>query len=279
LCFDGTWDSADIAQNVTNVVKLYRSVLGVDTTGLGGDSEITPKMETVKWYDPGVGTRWGERVAGGVFGYGLSRNIREGYKFLIDNYQPGDEIYIFGFSRGAYTARSLAGLMRNVGLVKQEFAPEPKADDNEVIVDGYHIYRERDEGPDSLAALEFRAEYCWDEIKIKFIGVWDTVGALGIPISALSGLNEAYAFHDERLSRLIENAFHAVAIDEQRKEYAPRCGTLSPKTVRGWSRSGSSAHTQMLGVAHTRPGFRTSPCGGCSKKRNWVRMAWRSIRA
>jgi uncharacterized protein (DUF2235 family) len=68
-----------------------------------------------KWYDKGVGTRWYEHIRGGVFGFGLSRNIQEGYKFLIGHFEPGDEIYLLGFSRGAYTVRSLAGLIRNAG--------------------------------------------------------------------------------------------------------------------------------------------------------------------
>ena len=90
-----------------------------------------------------------ENLAGGAFGYGLSRNIRQGYKFLVDHHEVGDEIYIFGFSRGAYTARSLAGLIRNIGLLNKEHATEDRPDDNPVLVEGYEIYRERDDTPDA----------------------------------------------------------------------------------------------------------------------------------
>jgi uncharacterized protein (DUF2235 family) len=68
----------------------------------------------------GVGPTFGEAIRGGAFGFGLTRNILQGYYFLIDNYDPGDQFYFFGFSRGAYTVRSLAGLIRNSGLPKKE---------------------------------------------------------------------------------------------------------------------------------------------------------------
>ena len=72
------------------------------------------------FYEPGVGTRWDEKVIGGAFGYGLSRNIRRCYRWLSKAYEPGDELFLFGFSRGAYTARSLAGLIRNCGILRRE---------------------------------------------------------------------------------------------------------------------------------------------------------------
>jgi uncharacterized protein (DUF2235 family) len=221
VCFDGTWAKADKGIYNSNVVNLYRSMLGEDKSPaqIGGPAE-QPKAPTLKWYDPGVGTHKGNKFRGGFFGNGLSRNIREGYKFLIDNYEPGDEIYLFGFSRGSYTARSLAGLIRKISIVKREHAPNEDPDENVRISDGYELYRYRDASPDSPIAEAFREKYSWSGVKIKFLGVWDTVGSLGIPLESYESLNdESCGFHDTKLSRIIENAYHAAAIDEHRHDY------------------------------------------------------------
>ena len=218
---DGTWNKPGETGSNTNVVKIYRSILGEDTAGLdAAANRPAPAAPTIKWYDAGVGTESGERFRGGLTGSGLSLNIRQGYKFLVDHFEEGDEIYLFGFSRGAYSARSLAGFIRNVGLVKSELASSQMADDNPVITRGYEIYRQRDAGPDTEEAKEFREANSWHPVPIKLIGVWDTVGALGIPLSIFHRLNdERYGFHDTRLSSSVENAFHALAVDEHRREY------------------------------------------------------------
>ena len=109
LC-DGTWNRAD-APAVTNVCKLREAV---------DDSEGAPVRQHVH-YEPGVGTRRWERMRGGAFGVGLSRNVQECYTWLIDHYEPGDELFFFGFSRGAFTARSLGGLVRNSGILRHEY--------------------------------------------------------------------------------------------------------------------------------------------------------------
>jgi uncharacterized protein (DUF2235 family) len=229
ICFDGTWNTPhdegeyDETDADTNVVKLYRSVLGEDRRGIPEGTPVkSPSVKTIKWYDEGVGTKWYDHIKGGAFGFGLSRNIREGYKFLIDHYDPGDEIYIFGFSRGAYTARSLVGLIRNSGLLKKQFAPEKDADDNAVIMDAYQLYRNRDGSADTPFAVSFRSTYAHEGVRIKFLGVWDTVGALGIPIKSVKLFNsEQYKFHDTELSSIVENAYHAIAIDEHREDFEP----------------------------------------------------------
>ena len=113
ICFDGTWNKpADEAlpteqQVETNVSRFHKAVLPQGADG----------VEQVKWYDEGVGTHWYDRFIGGAIGAGLDFNILEGYKFLAETYQDGDEVYILGFSRGAYTARSLVGLIRNCGVL------------------------------------------------------------------------------------------------------------------------------------------------------------------
>lgn len=113
LCFDGTWNRpADEAlpaaeQIETNVSRFYKAVSDTGSNAI----------RQVKWYDEGVGTHWFDRFLGGGLGAGLEFNIIEGYKFLASQYEDGDEVYVLGFSRGAYTARSLVGMIRNCGLI------------------------------------------------------------------------------------------------------------------------------------------------------------------
>jgi uncharacterized protein (DUF2235 family) len=222
LCFDGTWNSpgedpASAATVETNVVRFYEAV----ANGAQPDGATQ-----TKWYDDGVGTNWYDRIGGGAFGWGLDEKIREGYTFLVETYaasNPDDqEIFILGFSRGAYTARSLVGMIRNVGLLRPENVHR--------VGDAYALYRRCDANPDTDEAKAFRARYS-REIKITFLGVWDTVGALGIPLPALQWLNSAvYNFHDTELSGIVANAAHAVAIDEHRIDYQVTLWTQIAKT-------------------------------------------------
>lgn len=208
LCFDGTWNKpADEnlppnQQVETNVRRFYESVMPVGPDGI----------KQVAWYDEGIGTNWYDRFAGGTFGAGIELNILEGYQFLVNGYEDGDELYVLGFSRGAYTARSLVGLLRNCGLVKKGLSALK-------IGMAYGIYRTRDDGPDSTTAVLFRQAFA-REIRVKFVGVWDTVGALGIPLDILQKLNmKFFEFHDTKLSQIVENAYHAVAVNENRVDY------------------------------------------------------------
>ena len=208
ICFDGTWNKpADEALPAdgrveTNVCRFYESIKEKAADG----------TRQVKWYDEGVGTQWYDRFIGGSIGAGLELNIVQGYEYLAQQYEAGDEVYVLGFSRGAYTARSLVGMIRNCGLI------HPKHLALRVGM-AYGIYRTRDDNVDSFTAKTFRAAFC-REIKIKFIGVWDTVGALGIPLTVLKDVNmKFYEFHDTKLSTIVENAYHAIAIDEHRQDY------------------------------------------------------------
>lgn len=211
ICADGTWnrpdETTDGVKTPTNIAKLRGAILPVDSKGIS----------QVVFYQPGVGTRGvSDKVLGGVFGVGLDENIRDCYRFLIDNYAPGDELYFFGFSRGAYTVRSLAGLIRNCGLLKAAFADQ---DDT-----AFKLYRSRGDvqHPNSDRARAFRTKYSYDPVSIKCIGAWDTVGALGLPVDLIGLKNPMkYCFHDVTLSSRVENAFHAIAIDERRKPFAP----------------------------------------------------------
>src|SRR5690606_31809727 len=119
------------------------------------------------------GTRRRERLRGGAFGAGLSRDVVDVYRFLVEAYEPGDELFLFGFSRGAFTARSLSGLLRYCGVLRRGHADR--------IPEAWALYRDRIEKPNGTAATLFRRSYAY-ETDIRFVGVWDTVGALGIPV-------------------------------------------------------------------------------------------------
>jgi uncharacterized protein (DUF2235 family) len=214
LCCDGTWNSPGDKENgkliKTNVQKLFE---GICNTGEDGVLQI-------KYYIEGVGTSGSKlrKILDGATGWGLDEHILSAYKFLVWNYIKGDEIFIFGFSRGAYTARSIAGLIRNCGIIKN--------DDLNLINEAYAHYRNRtdeDWSPDGKNAINFRRDHSQEDITtIKFIGVWDTVGALGIPLSFFNLYNKnRYKFHDTKLSSHADFAFHGLAIDERRASFKP----------------------------------------------------------
>jgi uncharacterized protein (DUF2235 family) len=209
LCFDGTWNKpADEAvpetmRVETNVRRFFESITATAADG----------VEQVAWYNEGVGTQWYDEGLGGAFGAGLDQHILDGYRFLVETHDDDDEVYVLGFSRGAYTARSLVGMIRNCGLVRPSFA-------SWTVGAAYGIYRTRDDGPDSAVARAFREQF-GREIVIRFLGVWDTVGALGIPDHFADKLKEVfYRFHDTALSRIVQNAYQAIALDEFREDYA-----------------------------------------------------------
>ena len=194
----------------TNVQKLFESIATTDSNGL----------YQAKFYDEGVGAEgtWWSKMINGATGAGIDENIQDVYKFILWNYEPGDEIYLFGFSRGAYTARSVAGLIRSCGIIKENNLRR--------IDEAYALYRTRNDDrtkPAGELATEFRNKYSYDDkTKIKFVGVWDTVGALGIPVRSFQWINKKkYQFHDTTLSSIVENAFHALAIDERRSNFIP----------------------------------------------------------
>lgn len=218
ICCDGTWNSADQEENgapcPTNVVKLASRVAKRD-----GD------VVQLTYYDQGVGTGNNfDRITGGAFGEGLEENIHEAYRFLIFNYEPGDEIFIFGFSRGAFTARSLGGMIRKCGILDRVAMPRYR--------EAVELYRNALH-PDEADACKFRdsCSVCRNEpIKIRMIGVWDTVGSLGIPLRGLRSLTQRkHQFHDTELSGSVEHGYHALAIDEYRAPFEPTLWAVKPK--------------------------------------------------
>ncbi|MCW5574614.1 MAG: DUF2235 domain-containing protein [Burkholderiales bacterium] len=205
ICSDGTWQSPE-SENPTHLMRLAR---GIAPAGAGGARQVV-------YYDWGVGTE-GDSISGGATGAGLDKNIMDCYRFIVHNYAPGDALFFFGFSRGAYTVRSLAGFIRNCGILKRAHA--------EKIPGAYELYRERSANsvPDAPKSKQFRRDHAVADISpIEFIGVWDTVGALGIPAPFLGTLNTGrYLFHDTQPSKIIRHARHAVAIDERREDFLP----------------------------------------------------------
>lgn len=196
ICFDGTGN--EFSSNNTNVVDTISAVIR--------DQNQKP------YYDTGVGTfspfglpmgiiskKLG-LLLGQAFGYGVKQNVREAYEFLMENYEPGDKVFIFGFSRGAYTARVLTGLLCKCGLllkghknlipsvIKMNFGGEPVD-----IVSGFH------------------KRFC-QECNPHFVGVWDTVASIG-------HLHPTRGFKDTTLHPKVRFGFHAVAIDEKRKKF------------------------------------------------------------
>ncbi len=227
ICCDGTWKRVD-ATCPTNVVKIAQAI---EPRGHDGIAQFIFHLD-------GVGTGQGtgaiargiDRAMGGIFGHGLLASIETAYRVLIFNYAPGDAIFLFGFSRGAFMARSLAGLIRCCGIPAREHAA--------VIPAALALYRERSAsgGPNAPAYREFRARFGAEAGKemaahgvandtpgVRYLGVWDTVGSLGVPGDwALSlGMNRGLQFHDLRLSSWVKSARHAVAIDERRAVFPP----------------------------------------------------------
>jgi len=217
ICCDGTWNSADqesVDGNpcVTNVLKLACRVAKEKPDG----------TLQIVYYDQGVGTgNVLDHFVWGAFGDGLEANIHDAYRFLIANYEVGDQLYIFGFSRGAYTARSLAGMVRRCGILRRDKVRQyPKAKE---------IYRTTRKSTDE-AAVTFRQEAAIEaDTPIQCVGVWDTVGALGIPIHILGTRSKSdYEFLDTSLSRWVKFAFHALAVDEHRRPFQPTLWAENP---------------------------------------------------
>ncbi|CAM3771623.1 DUF2235 domain-containing protein [Tsukamurella ocularis] len=208
ICCDGTWQKPD-NQHVSNVEKIAR---GVAPVGHDGEAQIV-------YYQRGVGSAGSgiERVLAGALGIGLDTNILDCYLFLALNYESGDRISVFGFSRGAYTARSLIGMIAHVGLLTRDGVAQDK------LPEAMAVYRARPAGttedPKHTAALARLRPYCHDAgtVTIDTLGVFDTVGALGLP-----GIARAkYRFHDVELSHTVCRARQALALGERRRLFAP----------------------------------------------------------
>jgi len=208
LCSDGTWnrfgqkDRGQVVRN--NVQRLYQGLLND-----GGTRQVV-------FYDEGVGTgglfdRW----IGGLTGAGLQTNVVQAYRNIVQEFNPGDDVFCTGFSRGAFTARSVAGFIYKCGILRRL--------DPGRLREAYRLYKRKDIKPSSEYMANYRREHAHPESRrVHFVGVWDTVGALGIPLNLFNALNrKRHSFHDTRLNRQVRHGYHALAIDECRRPFAP----------------------------------------------------------
>lgn len=195
FCSDGTWDRTT---NKTNVYRLYKAL------------PVTAGQ--IPFYDDGVGADGllVDRIAGGAFGVGLFEKIKDGYTKVAHVYEQDDNLFLFGFSRGAFTARSLAGMIAVCGLPTKNW-------DDSLVETAFQAYRSK--GSDRENLLAKLAGCDMYNAKIKMVGVWDTVGSLGIPavVGAVDPIG--FGFLDTSLHEDVLNAYHAMAIDEKRAEF------------------------------------------------------------
>jgi uncharacterized protein (DUF2235 family) len=206
VCADGTWNrpERDLENDhPTNVLKLARAI-----------KPMAGRTPQHVFYDWGIGSYYA-RVTGGATGKGINKNIMDAYRHIIQNYTPGAEIFLFGFSRGAYTVRSLCGLINNCGILRRPNARR--------IQQAFDYYK-RESGPyrpHGAKSEAFRRAHSYPSAQIAFVGVWDTVGALGIPFSVMGLLDASDEFYDRRLCSNVQVARHALAIDERRIDFEP----------------------------------------------------------
>jgi hypothetical protein len=205
VCCDGTWNKPD-NENVTNVEKIARTVQS-DPSATGGVYQLVYYISGV-----GAGSYEADRLLGGAFGFGLFHNVIACYRFLAQNYEPGDEIFVIGFSRGAYTARSVGGMLARVGLLTKVALVEER------LPEAVHLYQgtKMPEGAFGESVDEFKHDHC-HAAKVTFLGVFDTVGALGVP----GFERDTPRFHSVQLSDQVLCARQALAIDETRLKFAP----------------------------------------------------------
>lgn len=257
FCFDGTWQKLT-QPNPTNVVFTAESVVPLVENGVA----------QAVFYDEGIGSgnALGEHALGGIFGKGMMKVMADAYRFLMFNYEANDQLFVFGFSRGAFTARSFVGLVSTCGILDRKWAGKS--------ADLIRHYEARDDSVGwASEMMKFRSQYCTrvrisDEedawrtenvpgynagdaplLEVGYVGVWETVGALGVPgwmhISTL--FDRRYRFHDTNLTPLVKSARHAVAIDERRRDYEPTLwtNTDSLNKARGFAASDLTAPYQQ----------------------------------
>lgn len=277
VCCDGTWNTPKQAYP-TNVFKISQAIRR-DPPG---------DMPQLVQYHEGVGTlSLLDKVKGGAFGSSLWLHVIEAYRQIVQAYVPGDELYFFGFSRGAFTVRSTVGMMRKCGILRP--------DRTDLITSAYDLYRNGHVLPKSDGAKQFRREnsvampkeafVVEDEDayvpRVKFMGVWDTVGALGVPHPWVLGwglgmlaaiparlVNWKHQFHDVSLSRTVENAYQALAIDEKRRSFHPTLWEQHPD-----ARSQTLEQMWFSGV-HSDVGG-----GNASKAQSDRSLAWIALKA
>lgn len=254
VCSDGTWNDPEQLDRgslvPTNVVKLARALA------------LAEQPDQKIFYDPGIGTgNRIDRLTGGLTGKGLIKNLFDCYGFIAQHYEPGDKIYLFGFSRGAYTVRSLSGLIGRFGIDKSlsqqqlaqattsaatgrvaETRTEVVPKELQLIKTQYEQYKAEPTAEKKQAIVDsFKNQTDCYEPDMEMIGVWDTVGSLGIPLPLprfryLTVFNSwlerlvlgKYRFLNVQLNTRVKGAYHALAIDENRKAFLPTLWKQDP---------------------------------------------------
>lgn len=210
LYLDGTWNNVDDNTNVWRLKSL-----------------CSRSPEQLVYYSAGVGTQAGERISGGMFGIGINKEVIDAYEWLVEHYETDAQLFIFGFSRGAFTARSLAGFISKYGLLK----PGSPVSLTQLYERYRHGTAQSVRALGRVAPGEMSLEDKWIKeysraIPIWFQGVWDTVGALGVPIPCIPNLSrDDFAFLETDLRINDTHAYHALAIDEHREAFAPTLWT------------------------------------------------------
>jgi uncharacterized protein YjbI with pentapeptide repeats/uncharacterized protein (DUF2235 family) len=207
ICCDGSW----AGPGQTNVSRIARAVAGTSSDG-AGQLTIHQRCRTSD-----------SRAA-------VEQDVLDTYRLLVQNFQPGDQLYFFGFSRGAYVARTVVGMISAVGILRREHGDR--------VDEAHALYRSRSthSSPRSFTAIDFRHSYSF-ETTVKFVGVWETVGRLGIPATWLRRRDPRWRrlmFHDTVKSRIVETACQALAIDEHRSTFPPVLWWRSPDVEQVW---------------------------------------------
>jgi uncharacterized protein (DUF2235 family) len=311
FCADGTWngpgdaagttdiDSASpqdpvINDEVTNVVKLFVNLRGqvtAESQALKNETEMVCKdaagnVLQVAKYLHGVGDSKNtvSKVLGGVFGVGVVSRVVRGYTFISRHYEPGDSIHITGFSRGAYTARALAGMIGKVGLLNtKNFDPNDK---DEAYRRGFEAWVKAKsmnfEGKgfltNMLTTVAMLAEGVLSRVsmkptdfvplvRIRSVGVWDTVGSLGVPDYITGARRDLFSFIDNKLSPMVDSAFHAMALDEMRRDFPIDRWEADPRIEEMWF---TGAHSDVGG------GYPAAECGLSDIALNWMMLKLQS---
>ena len=256
ICSDGTGNSGGKRRG-TNVWRIFNAV-----------DRYREDCKQITYYNDGVGTHNIRllRLFGGAFGRGLSRNIREAYEFLALNYEEGDNVFLFGFSRGAFTVRSLAGMICRCGLLERDAvvrAPRwrRKRDVKWIL----RAYRSQKSVSGGASADQIRKSLGIDHLplrsmKIHFVGVWDTVDAVGVPFDELKKYvdptwrllfkRRLWRFHDLQPHPAIRHAYQALALDDERKTFHPlvwKVSNTGPQDPDGRMNSNESDTSRVVG--------------------------------
>ena len=245
ICCDGTWNAPD-NRHITNVEKIARTV-EIDLRRTGGVQQMVLYVSGV-----GAGSYRVDRLLGGAFGFGLFANIRSAYRFLALNYDDGDDVFVLGFSRGAYTARSLVGMIGRIGLLTRDALVADKLSEAEAR------YRA---GADAASRFdlppeEFRRRFCHVDSPVTLLGVFDTVGALGVP----GAVRRRHQFHDVNLSPIVRTARQALALDERRLKFEP-CLWEASDDVRAADEAAGRVEQVWFSGVHSDVGGGYERCG------------------